>query len=153
VEFSGSYPLVALERLAPLLHQTEGEVGFWLSFERNADGQRVVRGKISTQLSLICQRCLTPTYFPVEREVLLGVVENLTAADQLPIDLDPLLVEGLVSVREIVEDELLLALPVVATHERDHCPADEVLKQYLPQKENNDEKEMSNPFSVLKSIT
>jgi uncharacterized protein len=95
-----------------------------------------------------------PTWLPVEREVLLGVVEDLTAADQLPTELDPLLVEGsATSVREMVEDELLLTLPVVAMHERTQCPGREVLEQYVPRTEENEEAERLTPFAILKAAS
>jgi len=153
VDISGSYPLVALDRLVPLLHQTEGVVDFRLRFERDIGGRRLVKGQVLARLSLTCQRCLMPTWFSVKREVLLGIVANLTAANQLPVELDPLVVENTLSVREIVEDELLLELPVVAMHEIDQCPAREVLEQYVPrEEEGRDGPEKPNPFAALKLI-
>ncbi|CAK0760703.1 conserved hypothetical protein [Gammaproteobacteria bacterium] len=107
-EICGSYPLAALDRLVPLLHQVEGEVAFRLRFARDNEGRRVVLGQVSARLCLTCQRCLMPTWFSVAREVRLGVVADITAADQLPTELDPLVVEGATSVREMVEDELIL---------------------------------------------
>jgi uncharacterized protein len=84
--------------------------------------------------------------------VLLGVVEDLAAADRLPAELDPLLIEGPTSVREMVEDELILALPVVAMHEHAQCPAREVLEQYVPQAGSSDGEERHNPFAILTSL-
>lgn len=122
VAFSGHYPLAEFGRLAPLLNPAEGEATFEFRFSREMNGRRVVRGNVSAHLSLICQRCLMPMDFPVDQTVCLGVVENLAQAEQLPDEWDPLLVEdGMTSVRNLVEDELLLALPVVARHDPPHC--------------------------------
>jgi uncharacterized protein len=152
-EICGSYPLAALERLVPLLHQVEGEVSFRLRFTRDVDGRRIVKGNVSSRLCLTCQRCLMPAWFPVEREVLLGVVGDLAAADRLPSELEPLLlVEGATSVRDMVEDELILALPVVAMHEPDQCSAQEVIEQYVLGEDGSDEGETINPFAILKSF-
>ncbi|CAK0740334.1 23S rRNA accumulation protein YceD [Gammaproteobacteria bacterium] len=153
MEISGSYPLAALERLAPLLHQAEGEVAFRLHFSKDREGRRLVTGQVAARLVLVCQRCLAPTWFPVEREVLLGIVANLAAADQLPAELDPLVVADTLSIREMVEDELILELPVVAMHEIDQCPAREVLEQYVPgEEEGSNGLARPNPFAVLKSL-
>ncbi|CAK0772064.1 23S rRNA accumulation protein YceD [Gammaproteobacteria bacterium] len=152
VEMSGSYPLTALDRLIPLLDQIEGEVTFRLNFTRDTNEHRVVKGKISACLRLICQRCLMPTLFPIEREVLLGIVEDLMAAERIPANFEPLLVENsIISVREMVEDELILSLPVVATHEHGYCPTEDLLKRYTPREEGHSD-EGPNPFGVLKSI-
>ncbi len=149
-EISGSYPLVGLDRLAASLHQADGEAEFRLCFATSPEGRRVVSGQVSARVSLLCQRCLMPFWFPIERDVLLGVVADLAAASQLPDELEPLVAEGVVSVREMVEDELLLALPVVATHPLDECPAREVLEQY-GQGECCTLAGQRNPFAVLKT--
>ena len=127
-ELRGSYPLATLERLVPMLHQPQGEVNFTLRFSRVGDGTRLVRGKVQATLVLTCQRCLMPMEFLVDQSVCLGVIETLRAADLLSEELEPLLVEGPVSLRDLVEDELLLAVPVVARHDLHECPAREFIE-------------------------
>lgn len=127
-EIHGTYPLATLARLTPSLDSLEGEVVFVLHFMREAGGRPVVRGQITTKLSLTCQRCLTPMWFLVDRPISLGIVQSMSEADQLPEELEPLLItETLTSIQELIEDELILALPIVASHEMEECPVSNVL--------------------------
>ena len=131
VAIKGGYSLATLDRLVPLLHTSEGEVTFALSFECNEEGRRVVRGQIAAKLVLLCQRCLAPMIFSVDRVVSLCVAEDLAAVDRLPNTCEPLLLEkGLVSVHTLVEDELILDLPVVALHDLTQCPAQTLIERY-----------------------
>jgi len=151
VELKGSYSLSTFTRLVPLLCKVEGDVCFRLCFTKDIKGRRVVKGELVAHLCLPCQRCLMPFWFSIEREISLGIVEDLTAADQLPIEMDPLLVEeGSTSVRTMVEDELLLALPVVAMHERTDCPAIEILEQTITKDKDHSGEEKLNPFALLR---
>jgi uncharacterized metal-binding protein YceD (DUF177 family) len=55
----------------------------------------------------------------VDQSFLLGVVESLDEVDTLPDGMEPVLVDGAdpaVTVLELIEDELLLAVPHVAQH-------------------------------------
>jgi uncharacterized protein len=154
VEFNGSYPLSALDRLVPQLQQAQGEVSFRFCFTKDIEGRQVVKGSVVARLCLTCQRCLMPLWFPVDREVFLGIVEDLAAADHLPVEMDPLLVEGdTTSVRAMVEDELILALPVVAMHERADCTAGEILELYdaLTEEDHSSEEKL-NPFAALRTF-
>lgn len=88
-----------------------------LEFGRDEAGRAVVAGRISATLVLECQRCLGPMELELELAPRLGVCGSEAEAARLPDQLDPLVVgDGPVSVRGLVEDELLLALPVVARH-------------------------------------
>ncbi len=152
-EIVGHCPLADLERLVTSLSAAEGGVDFRLCFGTDTEGRHLVTGRITTHLSLLCQRCLSPFGFPVDREVSLCVVEDLDSVDRLPAAYDPLMVEdGFVSVREVVEDELLLSLPVVATHALEQCPARAVLAQYAAE-EPQEGVGKPNPFSILRSVS
>ncbi|MBS3786424.1 MAG: 23S rRNA accumulation protein YceD, partial [Gammaproteobacteria bacterium] len=53
----------------------------------------------------------------------LTVVESGEAADTLPMEATPVIaIKGELSVTTLVEDELLLAVPIVALHEEENCP-------------------------------
>ncbi|CAK0765211.1 23S rRNA accumulation protein YceD [Gammaproteobacteria bacterium] len=132
-EIRGTYPLAKLDRLIPSLHSPEGEVVFALHFGRDLESKPVIHGQVTTKLSLICQRCLTPMWFLIDCPVFLGIVQSMSEADRLPEEAEPLLVtETLVSIQELIEDELILALPIVATHEMEECPARETLEGITP---------------------
>ncbi|WP_150668670.1 YceD family protein [Pandoraea anhela] len=73
---------------------------------------------------LECQRCLTPYEAPLASETTFEIVHDEAAAEDRPLDEDEL--EALVGakqfdLRELIEEELLLALPIVPKHEV--CPS------------------------------
>ncbi len=84
-------------------------------------------------------------------EFYLGLVKSESEGDRLPDRYEPLIVEtGSVSVAAIVEDELILALPIIARHpELEACSAQVPLVKGLRQDEGEAPKERVNPFSVL----
>jgi uncharacterized protein len=120
---SGAIRLDSLPRLGPCLLAAEGDVSFDLRFERDAQRRAILTGSLSADLVLECQRCLAAVTLPVKANLALAFVEGMDQAGQLPDRLDPCLVEdGGVSFRDLIEDELLLALPQVAMHAAGACP-------------------------------
>lgn len=120
---SGAIRLDSLPRLRPCLLAAGGDVSFDLRFERDAQRRAILTGSLSADLVLECQRCLEAVTLPVQANLALAFVEGMDQAGQLPDRLDPCLVEdGSVSFRDLIEDELLLALPQVAMHAAGACP-------------------------------
>ena len=86
--------------------------------------------------------------FPIKTELSLAFVEGLDEAEALPDHLDPELVEnGLVLLRDMVEDELLLTLPHVPRHPLGACVSGEVKR---PPERGGVLRE--NPFSILAQL-
>jgi uncharacterized protein len=113
-----------LARLGQAIRGGDPSVEVDLRFLRDEEKRALVTGRITADLQLQCQRCLEPLRFPVELDLRLAVVETDAEARLLPDDVDPLLVEGgSLSLADLVEDELILALPQVPMHGLDVCPA------------------------------
>ena len=116
-EVAGRFALAELPRLAPLLTEPTGNVSFSLEFATDAQRRAVIRGRVEARLPLLCQRCLEEMVVDVHSTCVLVAVSGLDEAERLPEEYDSLLVEDdRVSVRDIVEDELLLAVPAVPRH-------------------------------------
>ncbi len=116
-EFSGTLALADFDRLRRTLASDAGEVSFTVEFGRAAGGINAVRGTLDTTLNLLCERCARPFDLPVHADWQLGAVSSLAEADRLPEGYEPLLVgEELTRLRDVLEDELLLALPLVPRH-------------------------------------
>lgn len=127
----GDVPVEAFRRLAGWLHASEGALTVSLRFGRDDAGRHVVQGRIRGTLELLCQRCLVPYRLPVDLEPTLVLVTSEAAADALPGDLDALVVDARRSMHtvDMIEDELILALPLVPRCERagECAPAVELL--------------------------
>jgi uncharacterized protein len=114
----GSLALATLPRLVAALHRADGVVDVMLAAGADRRGVRFVKGIVRTELELICQRCLGVLRLPLAATVSLGLARSEAEADRLPEEYEPLLVpEGAISVADLVEDELLLALPRIPRHE------------------------------------
>jgi uncharacterized protein len=152
-ELAGEWPLPALDRLADAAHAdakpADGDVARW----RARGESRAVRGgppqtwlhlEADTRLSLVCQRCLGPLDTPVEAERSFLFVADEDTAAQLDADTedDVLALSRTLDLRALVEDELLLALPLVPRHEV--CPQPLPLDHDAPLAEP-----AANPFAAL----
>ncbi len=114
--FQGALPLSKMQRLKELLYDTKGDATFDLSFRLEGRVPSVI-GHVSANLALQCQFCLKSTPCVIEREVSLGVVASIDEALLLPEPYEPLLIENeKTTLSDIVEDELILGLPLIAKH-------------------------------------
>jgi uncharacterized protein len=131
--FEGTMPLQRMRRLATLLAPAAeagretadrgGEeasgvpwkpVRFRADFAHDGQGYTTVELWVEAELPLVCQRSLQPYLEPVKRHTLLAVIERAEEQDVLPEHYEPVLVEeGRMALLEVVEDELLLAVPEV----------------------------------------
>ena len=120
----GELPLAAMLRLAEL-NRAEGAVSVSLTAGVDERGVRFIKGALRTDVELVCQRCLGPLRLPLDVTVGLGLIQAGADARHLPGEYEPLLVpEDGVVVADLVEDELLLALPQIPRHEdRRECEA------------------------------
>jgi uncharacterized protein len=92
-----------------------------LTFRRDEAGRPVVLGRVQGALPLECQRCLGVVIHQVDAQVHLILVRGDTAGD-FPEPYEPLpVVADRVSLADLVEDELLLALPQIAMHPPEVC--------------------------------
>lgn len=146
---SGTIDLVKFERLGDLITDCDAKVDVEVIFGKQ--GKRVwVSGRIKAFLSLRCQSCLQGLDWPLDLSFRLGVVASPQEIDQLEIDCEPLLFDGeKVSLYDLIEDEILLALPDYPKHEYD-CIQQRISKdaKFDCQSQNN----TNNPFSVLAKL-
>jgi uncharacterized protein len=113
----GELPLARLGRLVPLLARADGVVRAHLEFARDLK-REVVRGRVESELILTCQRCFGEVRVPVSADVDLIRVADEEDAEALADGRDPLVAPNReVETATLLEDELLLALPIVPLHE------------------------------------
>lgn len=138
----GSIPSTAMARLAGNL-AAPPEHPVWVDWRFGLDEhQRAwIEGTLRGEFSLVCQRCLQPMAWKVEAEVKVcflppGVDDNDLEEEAILLDTPS------VSLVELAEDELILALPIAPMHPR--CPDNDRVMSPSP---DND-----NPFAVLKTL-
>lgn len=148
--FEGRLPLSSMPRLGEALLDTEGEVAFALDFDRDALKVPYVELRIDAALPLLCQRTLQRFLLPVQvvqRLGLLAADAEEAAEAALPPGYEALQVaeDGALRPLELVEDELILAVPVVPV-----MPGSEGVERDWPVTE--DEELRANPFSALQGL-
>jgi len=144
----GTLPLRGFSRLRDLLASDDGEVAYGVRGLRDARGRPSLRLSVRGSVQVRCQRCLEAMRMEVDENELL-----VLAATQAEIDADPtdaelpdrLLAGKAIALRELVEDQLILALPLAPRHER--CSTGAELKKH----EEKSQKQVL-PFAGLKGM-
>ena len=106
--------LAQLPRLAEAGALDGTQVSAQLEFGR-FDGRATITVRVEGEVFLACQRCLKPCACDVDESALLAVVAS--DADEVPGGYEPLLGDAeRLSVAELIEEQVLLGLPLVPMH-------------------------------------
>ncbi len=144
---SGRMAMARFTRLAGLIAGGAPEVEVELGLAIDVHGRAIVSGRARAELSLQCQRCLRRMSYPVDVRFRLAVVGSASEAERLPDDIDPLLLgEGRLSTLDLIEDELILSLPLVPRHPPEQC----AVQQGRPS--GPSDPEAVGPFEVLGAL-
>ena len=148
LNLSGVIALSGLSRLAELSLDDSAVVDVALDFGVDEQRHKLITGSASCNLTLTCQRCLEPVVVPLSAKLNLAVVWDEERASQLPRALEPVILgEGQADIYTIVEDELLLNLPLASYH------SEECIEQTSFGEEAPEEAEVTkNPFQVLEQL-
>lgn len=145
----GFWPLQKFTRLTENALDSTGKVSVQAVFSVQ-HGFPTLCGKVQFEVRMQCQRCLEPVCIPLNAEINLGFVQSESELENLPDFLEGVIYEPEeISLIEVVEQELLLALPLIPYHE--DCDAfpyqDQQAIADQPVTANKD-----NPFQVLQSL-
>jgi uncharacterized protein len=116
----GSFPLGDFPRLSDVLAADAGEVSWEVQGVRDAQGRPSLRVRVSGTLQLRCQRCLEAMPFQVQSDEILVLAGTLAEIHAEPADAygaDRVVAGREMQVRELIEDEIILALPYAPRHE------------------------------------
>ena len=116
----GVWPLSDFPRLRDVLANDAGEVAYEVSGVRDERGRPGLRLKVDGTLSLRCQRCLEPMPFEVHTDETLVLAATLAEIHAEPADAhapDRVVAGKEMALRELIEDELILAVPYAPRHE------------------------------------
>ncbi|MEX0900159.1 MAG: YceD family protein [Gammaproteobacteria bacterium] len=131
-------PVSAMARLVELLVDATGSVDSDLRFSE----RQWIDGEASARVRVICQRCLEPMAVAIDVPIRLAVDAELAS---LPDDREAVMSDdGRISLLALVEDELILALPIVPMHAEEKCIVRSVDKSAPAERES--------PFAVLQQL-
>lgn len=111
-----AWDVASLGRLGDSVARPEGQVRLELGFDRAEEGP-VAEGRLDATVWLVCQRCLGPFEARIEAPVKVAFVDDDEAAARVSDEYEAVTVDhGRLDLDAYVEDELLLALPLVPMH-------------------------------------
>lgn len=146
----GYFEVSGMNRLLAVCEARSEQVQVNVNFSVDEQGLVAISGTASATVTLTCQRCTEGFDLALEVNFTFSPVKDADAEAELPSYYDAIELDenGEVNLRELVEDELLLAIPLIPRHSIEDCqsPADSVWGE-LPE-----ELDKPNPFDVLKKL-
>lgn len=144
LQVAGEIPVDGLLRLGAVALSVQS-VAVTLQFSVAETKHRIVTGQYDGRVVMQCQRCLEAVELHLSGEISLAIVWSEDDAKQLPSDYEPWVVaQDQADLYEIIEEELLLALPLVPAHDYDCMD-----RTALAPKGTTEPSKNNNPFQVL----
>jgi uncharacterized protein len=143
----GVTPVAEMPRLAADCADNTGEISWSIQGGQTRQGYPSMTLSVSGTVQLVCQRCLAPFGYHLDSSTVLVLGKDDEEADQIEEILDDESIDVIVGsrttdIRDLFEDEALLALPQAPKH--DVCPDTKVLDELKAVKPS--------PFAILKDL-
>lgn len=143
----GATPLVEMPRLAAESVEKSGDISWSVQGGQTRQGYPSLTLAVAGHVKLVCQRCLQPLDYDIDSETMLVLGQDDAEADSIEEILDDESIDVIVGsrscdIRDLLEDEALLALPQSPRHEI--CPDSGLLDGLKTAKVS--------PFAALKSL-
>ena len=130
----GTIPLKQMKRLISALSSSEGEVFIDVEFSVDINQVVVMTGEIKTDTQLICQRCMKEMDLPIALDFQLAFVRSEAEMERLPEGYEATLIDNTaMMLSDIIEDEILLALPPIPKHLDESCSSDAITEAWNSQ--------------------
>jgi uncharacterized protein len=143
----GVTPVAEMTRLAADCADSTGEIRWAIQGGATAQGYPSITLSVAGTVHLACQRCLAPFSYEIDSSTMLVLGRDDEEADQIEEILDDESIDVIVGsaccdIRDLLEDEALLALPQSPKHEV--CPDAKLLDTLKSEKVS--------PFAGLKNL-
>lgn len=139
----GSLPIASLTRVLDVLVDSIGTLSYRVEGRRGSRDRAQLLLRVEGGLSLRCQRCLEGINYPLEVESVLELIDDESDLTQEELEDDSrdfVPAQKELDVAALIEDEIILALPVAPRHENCAVPGAEQGTGKL------------SPFSVLAAL-
>lgn len=150
-DYQGVFASKDMGRLLGAVVRCDEWVDAEVQFAKDAQGLTVFHGHLSTQVTLICQRCNGEFDHSLNVDFCYSPVQGQHDIDMLPEAYDPVEVDdhGMIDLLQLLEDELIISLPIVPLHAEEECSIGE---DDMTFGKIEPEQERPNPFAVLKEL-
>lgn len=152
LSYDGVVPAGSLVRLQELLLEPCADVDVQLQFDVDEQNIKYIEGKAEVATVVACERCNEAMSIVLQTEFKYAPVTKRQKADELPSDYEAVELDelGEVNLHRMVEDELILAMPVVVKHDDKDCSIDSNAMSWG--KIDDSPEPSENPFAVLQKL-
>lgn len=150
-DYQGVMAVEGMERLNEFVVDILDEITVGIRFEIDAQNLTFFHGDIATRVSLACQRCNEPFDYTIEQSFSFTPIKEGQSIEDISDTYDPVELNehGEINLSELLEDEIIVSLPIVAMHDEKDC---RVTKDDLSFGEIEPDVKQPNPFAVLKEL-
>lgn len=146
----GKIPVDALVRLHDFLFDKEGELIYQISGQFDKHEKPSLHLEIKGKIHLSCQRCLGKLSHTVDLQTFLALVKTEVELDQADEDdtADAILATPDMDVISLIEEEIILSLPISSCHTEGKCSVQELesINDSLTNKQSE------HPFAALLAL-
>jgi uncharacterized protein len=147
-EISGEVPVAELPRLQDILENRQGMLCYDIRGGVDNQGNHYVDVDVTGNCQVRCQRCLEGMDYPVQLDTRLMLRDQASLdSEELHPDQeeesDSILADAHLDVLSLLEEEILLSLPIAPRHEQGACQAAGRENRY---------QEESRPFAALAKL-
>ena len=130
VAIETEFSISELPRVSEAVLADSGPVQADFEFKNAQKGIVLADGALSGSVKLRCQRCLDQMDVALDSRLRLALLVNENQLEFVPADYEPLMIaDGAIRLVDLIEDEILLLLPIAAKHNENDCgPLNENLK-------------------------
>jgi uncharacterized protein len=142
---TGSATPAQLPRVADVLFDESGTVGYRIEGALTFKGEPELRLGLAIDVVLPCQRCLErlPIQLNVARTLVLSRgLDELAAVEDEEDDIDAIPLVSALDVLDLIDQEVMLSLPIAPRHPDGECEA----------RHEGDQAPQASPFSVLAQL-
>lgn len=156
-QYLGRFPLASMLRLKQVIENNGAEAIAELDCRLDQSSKPRIYGRVMANIVVLCQRCLQPISLQIDRRFELSVefdnspdnAKEISAGEGVEIIL--LQSETVIETGVMIEDELLLSVPMFPAHENiQDC--DQTMIRRATEYEAEETREELNPFAVLKKL-
>lgn len=115
-------------RLKDYLYDSQGELEYTISGAWDKIGKPIIQVTIKGTINLHCQRCLGGLVHVIDLQAAILLVENESELSRLDenVSVDGILAASDMDALALIEDEIILSLPISPRHREDECSVREL---------------------------
>ncbi|SFD17440.1 23S rRNA accumulation protein YceD [Pseudoalteromonas denitrificans] len=138
-------------RLGEALKALVGQIEVEIHCKEDHQGLVAICGNVKAKALVICQRCNDDLGLDLELSFAYSPIKMGAESEDLPERYDPVELDedGEINIYSLLEDELILMVPIVPTHDEASCHYSE---EALSFGEIDEQDEKPNPFDILKQL-